>query len=174
MGVEPTRDRLTAPPGFEVRSPHRERDSSMGLRHFGRKELDTRRIDASQVLPADGETVPIKEFQDLDRYFTAIVQAIAEICRRERAVGRARSNLHGNLGHALHDGSQEKMVVGDLLEVAPTRGHAHQATDESFIDAHAIADIADARRPIWLASQLWADERPDALLLVGKFHVMAG
>src|SRR5215475_14499021 len=29
MGVEPTRDRLTAPPGFEVRSPHRERDSSV-------------------------------------------------------------------------------------------------------------------------------------------------
>ena len=28
MGVEPTRDRLTAPPGFEVRTPHRGRFSS--------------------------------------------------------------------------------------------------------------------------------------------------
>src|SRR5262245_50885395 len=100
MGVEPTSDRLTAPPGFEVRSPHRERDSSIDLlRRLGRKELDARRIDASQVLPADGEAVPIKEFQDLDSYLTAVVQAIAKIRRREPAVGGAGSNLHGNLRH---------------------------------------------------------------------------
>ena len=29
VGVEPTKDRLTAPPGFEVRTPHRGRFSSM-------------------------------------------------------------------------------------------------------------------------------------------------
>src|SRR5262245_9897959 len=153
MGVEPTRDRLTAPPGFEVRSPHRERDSSVDLlRRLRRKELDARRIYASQVLAADGEAVPIKEFQDLDRYLAAVVQAVAEVRRRKPAVRRARSNLHGNFGHALHDRSQEKMVVGDLLNVATTRGHAHQATDENFIEAHGVGDIAHAWRPIRLAS----------------------
>jgi hypothetical protein len=29
MGVEPTKDRLAAPPGFEVRTPHRGRFSSL-------------------------------------------------------------------------------------------------------------------------------------------------
>ena len=29
MGVEPTKDRLTAPPGFEVRTPHQGRFSSI-------------------------------------------------------------------------------------------------------------------------------------------------
>src|SRR5262245_20027395 len=161
MGVEPTRDRLTAPPGFEVWSPHRERDSSVDLlRRLRRKELDTRGINSSQVLTADGEPVPIEKFQNLNRYLAAVVQTIPEIRRREPAVGGARSNLHGDLGHALHHRSQEKVVVGDLLEIAPTGGHPHQAADESLIEAHAIGDIAHAWRPIWFVSQLWADERP--------------
>ena len=58
MGVEPTWDRLTAPPGFEVRSLHRERDSSVDVfRQFGRKQLDARRIDPPQVLATNGEPV---------------------------------------------------------------------------------------------------------------------
>ena len=78
MGVEPTWDRLTAPPGFEVRSLHRERDSSILLLRFRRKEFDARRVDTAKILPTDCKSVPIKEFQNLDSHLAAILQAIAE------------------------------------------------------------------------------------------------
>src|SRR6185503_16284096 len=69
MGVEPTRDRLTAPPGFEVRSPHRERDSSVDwLRRLRREEFDARGIDAAQVLATDRKPVPVEKLQNLDRH----------------------------------------------------------------------------------------------------------
>jgi hypothetical protein len=39
MGVEPTKDRPTAPPGFEVRTPHRGRvPSASGYRRKGRDD----------------------------------------------------------------------------------------------------------------------------------------
>src|SRR5581483_5725915 len=95
MGVEPTRDRLTAPPGFEVRSPHRERDSSVFLpvRPVGREELDTRRIDAPQILAADREAVAIEELENLYGHLAAVVQTVAEIGRREFALRRLRGEI---------------------------------------------------------------------------------
>ena len=126
MGVEPTWDRPTAPPGFEVRSPHRERDSSIAFRRrclhrAGREQADARRIDAAQVLPADGEAVPVEELEDLDRHLAAVVKPVAELGRGELAVGGTACHVDGDLGHALHNGAQEEVVGGDLVDVAPPR-----------------------------------------------------
>ena len=102
MGVEPTWDRLTAPPGFEVRSLHRERDSSISIWRLWRKEFDARRIDAAEILPTDREPVTIKEFQNLDSHLTAVLQAIAEFRCREFAAGRFFRNVDRDLRHLLH------------------------------------------------------------------------
>src|SRR5262245_52632137 len=118
MGVEPTRDRLTAPPGFEVRSPHRERDSSVvQLRRIGRKQGDARRVDAAQVLAADGETVPVEELQDLDGDFAPVVEPVAELGGTEPALRRLGGQVDGDLGHLLHHGAEEVVVVRDLIDI---------------------------------------------------------
>src|SRR5262245_29939758 len=175
MGVEPTRDRLTAPPGFEVRSPHRERDSSVWLlrpRRW-RKELDARGVDAPHVLAADCKPVPIEELEDLDGDLAAIVQAIAELRRGESAVRSARGDIDGDLGHLLHHWAQEEVILGNLLCIAATRRHAHQAPYEGFIDAHGIGDIAYARRTVGFTGKARSDQGPNSLFLLGEFHLVA-
>ena len=55
MGVEPTRDRLAAPPGFEVRTPHRGRFSSrrrmVGV-CGGAEKIEPMLVHAPPVAPA--------------------------------------------------------------------------------------------------------------------------
>ena len=68
VGVEPTKDWLTAPPGFEVRTFHRERfpstDRSIRLGRFTGERtvpLETARIDPSYVTMARSNTLSVKE-----------------------------------------------------------------------------------------------------------------
>src|SRR6478735_8582944 len=73
MGVEPTRDRLTAPPGFEVRTPHRGRFSS--IRRINRQrteQVEPLTVDAPEIAAADGDAMAIEEFKDLDRDLAAV------------------------------------------------------------------------------------------------------
>ena len=97
MGVEPTRDRLAAPPGFEVRTPHQERLPSP-RRRFVRplvcgnifagiaKEIQTVFVDPPQIAPAQGNAVPVEKLQDLDCDLAAILNLVAELRRRELSV----------------------------------------------------------------------------------------
>ena len=79
MGVEPTRDRLTAPPGFEVRTPHRGRFSSIAQAGRWAEQVEPPPVDASQVAAADGDAVAIEEFENLDSDLSAIVEPVAEL-----------------------------------------------------------------------------------------------
>ena len=68
-GVEPTRDRLAAPPGFEVRTPHRGRFSSLFLSPFVRalgEQVKPAPVDAAQIAAAQGDAVAVEELQKLD------------------------------------------------------------------------------------------------------------
>ena len=67
MGVEPTRDRLAAPTGFEVRPPHRGRFSSSA------EKIGAMGIDAPQIAPAQGDSLPIIEVEDLDGHLWEVV-----------------------------------------------------------------------------------------------------
>ena len=83
MGVEPTRDRLTAPTGFEVRPPHQGRFSSkLGYGNgFGRfrqvcfdhmvEKVAAMRIDTTQVTPPNCHAMAIEKLKDLDRNLPA-------------------------------------------------------------------------------------------------------
>src|SRR5690606_24859724 len=91
VGVEPTKDRLAALPGFEVRTSHRGRCSSGSgfIRHrrwvgrlaVGAAELvEALPVDAAQIPAAHGNATPIEEFKNLDRDLAAILETVAELC----------------------------------------------------------------------------------------------
>ena len=82
MGVEPTRDRLAAPHGFEVRTPHRGRFSSVRIVTgfaANAKQVQAGRVDPAPIAPAQGHAAAIEELEDLDRDLAPVGQAIAEL-----------------------------------------------------------------------------------------------
>ena len=83
MGVEPTRDRLTAPPGFEVRTPHRGRFSSIAQAGRRAEQVEPPPVDASQVAAADRDAVAIEELENLDSDLSAVVEPVSELRRIE-------------------------------------------------------------------------------------------
>ena len=101
MGVEPTKNRLTALSGFEGQPPHRERFPSVvdnsperGRCHLsaaaprGTELLELLRHRAAQVAAADGDAVAVEELQDQDRHLAAVVELVAELGGGE-VVGRS-------------------------------------------------------------------------------------
>src|SRR5215510_1060188 len=92
MGVEPTEDRLAAPPGFEVRTSHRGRFSSLsrcGRRRAVRgcaEQVEPVLVHAAQIAPTQRHAVAIEEFEDLDGHLAAVVDLIAELRGRELAL----------------------------------------------------------------------------------------
>ena len=83
MGVEPTKDRLAAPPGFEVRTSHRGRFPSR-QRQFGLfirravEQIEPMFVDATQIAAPYRNAMTIEEFEYLDRNLTAIVEPVAK------------------------------------------------------------------------------------------------
>ena len=95
MGVEPTRDRLTAPTGFEVRPPHRGRFSSLltapGALRL--EQVETARIEAARVATPDRDAVAIEKLKYLDRDLASNdlsvgLEPVAKGARDEPAVRR--------------------------------------------------------------------------------------
>src|SRR5262244_2694212 len=91
MGVEPTKDRLAAPPGFEVRTPHRGRFSSLirstrpcALRRHA-EQVEPVLVHAAEIAAAQRDAVAIEEFQDLDRDLAPVVDPVTELRRSELA-----------------------------------------------------------------------------------------
>src|SRR5258707_13988913 len=84
-GVEPTRDRLAAPPGFEVRTPHRRRFSPrkrlIATLHLGLRpeEVEPVLVGPAQIVAAQRHAVTIEELEDLDCDLAAILDLIAEL-----------------------------------------------------------------------------------------------
>jgi hypothetical protein len=85
VGVEPTRDSLAAPPGFEVRTPHRRRFSSKFSAWRFRREIDGPEqiqavfVDPAQIATPERDAVPIEEIEYLNRDLPAIVHTIAKL-----------------------------------------------------------------------------------------------
>src|ERR1700677_4430463 len=90
VGVEPTRDRLAAPHGFEVRAPHRGRFSSTLVAGLTRRteQIQAMPVDPPLIAFAQGHAVPIKKVEDLDRHLAAVVDLVTELPSRTRAVLR--------------------------------------------------------------------------------------
>src|SRR5262245_44572101 len=129
---------MTAPPGFEVRTPHRGRFYSccfVGVRRSN-KLKEPLRIDATQVASARGEsvgrngfthednsleTVAIKEFQDLDCYLAAVVEPVTQLRGAEFAVCRRGRKRRKQMRDLSHRGAEEEMVGRHFVQ-APHAG----------------------------------------------------
>src|SRR5262245_7492808 len=105
MGVEPTKDRLAAPPGFEVRTSHRGRfppliscSGTRGVR--GRTEqVQPMLVHAAKITAAQCDAVAIEEFQNLDRNLAAVIYLVAELGGGKLALDPGRSQPCGDLHH---------------------------------------------------------------------------
>src|SRR5436190_22379941 len=91
VGVEPTKDRLTAPPGFEVRTPHRGRFSSsigrstMGIRRAAKK-IKPLGIHPAQIPAPHGHAMTVEMLEHLDCNLSPVVEAVAKLSGGEFAV----------------------------------------------------------------------------------------
>lgn len=127
MGVEPTKDRLAALPGFEVRTPHRGRCSSNHRCRAGfisadaTKQIETVLVDTPQVAAADRNTVPVEKLQYLNRNFAAIVQPVAKLRGIETAVLYLRRNVAAYLHHLGDGTAQEKVVMRHFIHFTHPR-----------------------------------------------------
>src|SRR6202453_2181614 len=111
VGVEPTRDRLAAPHGFEVRAPHRGRFSSTLVAGLTRpsEQIQAMPVDPPLIAFAQGQPMPIEEVEDLDRHLAAVVDLVAELRGRERAALRRSRQLRNDCGHLPDCRPQEEM-----------------------------------------------------------------
>ena len=89
MGVEPTWDRLTAPPGFEDQSPHRgtplflwRRDCNSPLLVFARNGRFASKGVGQPMACADAtrKADAVEELEDLDGALASAADEVAEIC----------------------------------------------------------------------------------------------
>ena len=167
VGVEPTRDRLTAPPGFEVRTPHRGRFSSRWRAAVGvaREEVEPPRVDAAQVAAAQGDAVAVEELEDLDRHLAAVVEPVAEL--RGAEAGRCSASSSAAIADHLADGvAQEEVVVGDLVHAAHAGEELAEAADLGLVEVELGGDVADPRRAeAGVAAEQRRDLLPELLVL---------
>jgi hypothetical protein len=71
VGVEPTKDRLAASPGFEVRTPHQGRfpsinRQSLRLVHRRAKKVKSMVVNTAQIATPQRHSMTIKEFKNLN------------------------------------------------------------------------------------------------------------
>src|SRR6202034_4208236 len=102
VGVEPTKDRLAAFPGFEVRTPHQGRFPSINRRWLvvrSAKQIAPVFVDAAKISAPQRHAMAIEEFQDLDRNLAAVVELVAELGGTELAVRCLCRKIGGDVGH---------------------------------------------------------------------------
>src|SRR4051794_21285012 len=144
VGVEPTKDRLAALSGFEVRPPHRGRFSSTRLSGGRRRaeQVETVDVDAPKVAATRRHAVAIEEVEDLDRDLASVVEPIAELRRAELTLGGAYRQLACDRRHLGDSGAQEEMVVGDFIDPPHARGELEKLAHIRFRRAEDIRDVA--------------------------------
>src|SRR5215510_8761733 len=151
MGVEPTKDRLAAPPGFEVRTPHRGRFSSRsGFVSIDgtcvAEQVEPMPIDAANVTTAHGDAVPIKEFQDLDRNLAAIFDAVTELRCTELAVSCTRAAVDHDFDHFGNGVTQEKVIVRDFVNLPHLAEQLENPANVGFARGEQTRNVTNARR----------------------------
>ena len=179
MGVEPTKDRLAAPPGFEVRTPHRGRfPSTVRLRRLlirrAAEQVEPVFVDAAQIAAPQRDAVTVEEFEDLDGDLAAVVEPVAEFGGGELPGRRLRRQIGGNFHHLRHGAAKKEMIVGNLVDLAEAAEQLEKPPDVGFISADHAGDVADARRAkALLVGNQRSDAAPQRFLGGGQPHFVA-
>ena len=124
MGVEPTKDRLAAPPGFEVRTPHRGRfPSSICCWRLvtGRaaKRLEPAIVDAAQIASPQRHAMPIEKLKNLDSNFAAVIEPIPKRSGSELPFRRRGREVRYDLCHFGHGAANKKMIRSNFVALHP-------------------------------------------------------
>src|SRR5208282_4922524 len=123
VGVEPTKDRLAAPPGFEVRTPHRGRFPStvrrwrLSIRRAA-EQVEPVLVDAAQIAAPQRDAVTVEKFEDLDGDLAAVVEPVAEFGGGELPGRRLGREIGGRFHHLRHGAAKKEMIVGHLVDLA--------------------------------------------------------
>src|SRR5438045_9459392 len=90
-------------------------------------------VDPPQVAAAQRHAVAIEEFQNLDRDLAAVVDAIAELRRRELAVFGRSSKIDDDVDHLGDGAAQEEMIVRHLIDPAKAAQELEQPANVSLM-----------------------------------------
>src|SRR5260221_8275680 len=160
MGVEPTRERIAPPTGFEARPPHQGRFSSLSCalfidRRFAgyaargrRRDIERKQIFGAHemlVVHAPRETDAIEEFENLDRAFASEAGGIAKRGRAHFTV-----NLVQAVGRCRQPANRHRMEEEEPLDQyhLSTRGGAnHSRAHQRFRLRGTLRQIA---HPWWI------------------------
>jgi hypothetical protein len=132
-------------------------------------------VDATQIAAPQCDTVTIEKFQDLNRYFSTVVEAIAELRRGELAVRGVACEVDGDFQHFGDGGVQKKVVMGDFVNFAHAANELEQSTHLGLRNAEDCREIANPRRPKpRLSAQQRLDVRPCHGVLRGEPYLVTG
>src|SRR4051812_17056812 len=176
MGVEPTQGSLAASPGFEVRTPHRGRCSSMTRTLRGRREkVQKAWLDPAQRAAPEHHAVTVEELQHENRHLAPAIQTVAERRSGEPAIRGMCLDIRGDLQHLVHGATQEVVVVADLVHETHARDLLQQFAYLAFGSCKHTGDVAHARwTETCFATYQWHDRCPSCLAVWTQLHRMAG
>src|SRR5690606_3517468 len=179
MGVEPTKDRLSAPPGFEVRTPHQERVSSLYHCFSGcslseiAEQVQLAAVKAAHVSPPYRDAVAVKKLQYLDRHLASAIDPVAKARRDEPAAVEGRIHIRQYADHFRNRRPEEKMVVRHFMHPAHAPGELEQAANIFLPLVEEARNIAHARRTeTGVAAKQRRDALPERLVGIAHRHFM--
>ena len=103
-------------------------------------------VDATQVVPVQGDAMAIKELQNLDRNLASVLDSIAKLRRRKRVVPVMPREIGNDIGHFTNGGTQEKMIVRHFIGSAQTARQLENSADVAFRIWRRGCDIAHTGR----------------------------
>jgi hypothetical protein len=159
-----------------LRLPLRMRHGTVGLLvRGGVEQVQPMFVDTAQIAAPQCDAVTIEEFQDLDRYFSPVVEAIAELRRSELAVRSVACKVDGDFQHFGDGGVQKKVVMGDFVDFAHAADELEQSAHLGLGKGEDRREIANPRRPIpRLSAQQRLDVRPCHGVLRGEPYLVTG
>ena len=157
MGVEPTKDRLTAPPGFEVRTPHRGRFPSTvcGWRllvRWASKCLEPTIVDAAQIAAPQCYAMPIEKFEYLDGDLAAVIESIPECRGGELPIRRFGGDVPRDLYHLGYCAAKKKVIGSHFIDFAHTTEQLAEPAHGTFGPSDRPADVTYPGRAKTLAT----------------------
>ncbi len=126
-------------------------------------------VDPTHIAAAQGDPMPIKEFQDLDCNLATVVDAIAKLRRTELAIRRLRAAVDHDLDHFGDGAAQEKVIVRDLVHLSHPAKQLQQFPHIGLTYGEKTRNVADPRwTKFFLTSQQWSDPAPKLLVRIGE------
>ena len=98
----------------------------------GSKQVQTMLVDAAQIVPVQGDAVPVEEIENLDRDLAAVVDAVAKLRGGEDSIFSVSRDIGYDGHHFVDRPAQEKMIVRHFIRPSQTPGQFEKPADVAF------------------------------------------